>query len=57
MANKDPIPQEFIIRYVDQLIKLAESLPNGSPFRDAIILRADNVLDIIKAWQENQSGQ
>lgn len=46
-----PVDQDWIKRYVDQLLELASKLPTG-PMRDACLLRADHVMDLVKSWQE-----
>jgi hypothetical protein len=45
----EPIPQEFIKRYVDELLLVALKLPEGG-FRDAVALRAEHVMDLVKAF-------
>ena len=49
-----PIPQEWIRSYVDMLLKTAALFPAGSEMRTAALLRADNVLDLVKAFQESE---
>jgi hypothetical protein len=50
MTSLKPIPQEWIKNYVNQLIDVAASLPEGK-LRDATILRADHAMDLIEAFQ------
>lgn len=50
--KNDPIDQEWIKKYIDQLLELAGKLPTG-PMRDACLLRADTVMDMVKAWRES----
>ena len=47
----EPIDQEWIKRYVDQLLEAAGTLQNG-PMRDVLLQRADHALDLVKAWRE-----
>lgn len=49
----EPISQDWIKSYVDQLLVSAERLSPGA-FKDAILHRADSVLDLVKAWRERQ---
>ena len=49
----DKIPEEWIKDYVDKLLFMAAKLDVG-PFRDAILLRADHAMDLVKAWRESQ---
>lgn len=44
------IPESFIKSYVDQLLWAAERLEPGR-MRDAVLLRADIVMDLVKAWR------
>lgn len=46
-----PIPQEWIKQYVDKLLLTAEKLPEGK-MRDAILLRIDHAMDLVKAFRE-----
>ena len=47
-----PIPQEFIRDYVDSLIAAAKMFPEGSVMRTSALLRADYVMDMVKAFRE-----
>jgi hypothetical protein len=49
----EPIDTEWIKSYVDGLLALAERLPTGK-MRDAALLRADYVMDLVKAWNERK---
>jgi hypothetical protein len=49
------IPDAWIKQYVDQLLAVAERLPHG-PMRDAVLLRIDHVLDLVKAWRAHAAG-
>lgn len=46
------IPEEWIKRYVGTLLEAAGKLQPGA-FRDAVILRADHAMDLVKAWRED----
>jgi hypothetical protein len=45
------IPERWIKEYVDQLLACAEKFPEGA-MRDSALLRADNVMDMVKAYRE-----
>ncbi len=47
-----PIPQEWIKRYVDDLLSFAAGLDERNAMRAACLLRADHVMDLVKAWRE-----
>lgn len=47
-----PIPQEWIKKYIDQLLEGAGKLPPGV-FQSAVLLRADHAMDLVKAWRES----
>lgn len=48
-----PIPQEWIKNYVDQLIDAAQLFEEGTAMRDGALVRADAVLDMVKAFRED----
>jgi len=48
------IPEEWIKRYVDQLLKAAQGLEPGA-FRDAVVLRAEHVMDLVEAFRKSSS--
>lgn len=50
------IPQEWIKKYVDQLLEIAKQLPPGG-LRDATLLRADYTMDLVKAFRESKEGR
>ncbi len=50
------IPQEWVKEYVDKLIAIAKSLDNGSAMQSACLLRAEFVMDMVKAFRESQSN-
>lgn len=50
------IPEEWIKKYVDTLTDTAASLPVG-PFRDAVAMRAEHAMDLVKAWRESAAVQ
>jgi hypothetical protein len=47
-----PIDQMWIKKYVDRLLALAAELPEESPMRQIILLRADHVMDLVKEWND-----
>lgn len=49
----EPIDPEWVKKYVDQLLECARKFNTG-PMRDAMLLRADHVLDMVKAWKERK---
>lgn len=49
--TQDAIPMEFIKAYVDSLIEFANKL-RGSTNVEATMLRADHIMELVKAWQE-----
>lgn len=50
------IPEEWIKRYIDQLLAAAKVLPEGG-FKTSILLRAEHAMDMIGMWQESSQGQ
>jgi hypothetical protein len=50
---KSAISEDWIKRYVDQLLEVAGKLEPG-PLRDSVLLRADFAMDIVKAWRESE---
>ena len=46
----DAIPEEFIHRYVNRLIEVAEKCSPGK-IRDACLQRANNAMDLQQAWR------
>ena len=53
--NSD-IPQEWIKHYVDQLLDVATKLETGG-MRDAVLLRVDNVLDLVQAYRRRNDNK
>lgn len=51
----DAIPLAWIKAHVDTLIKVAASYPDGK-MQEAIALRADHIMDMVKAWKESKKG-
>lgn len=51
-----PIPQEWIRNYVDTLLLVAGKFSPGA-MQNAAMLRADHVMDLVKAWQEYDAKQ
>jgi hypothetical protein len=53
-SNNKDIPQEWIKNYVDALINLSKELDVGGPMHEACLLRADYVMDLVKAFRESK---
>jgi hypothetical protein len=51
--ERHAIPEEWIKKYVDQLLGVAGKLEPGL-LRDAVLIRADQTMDLVKAWRESQ---
>lgn len=50
------IPDEFIKNYIDQLLIAAAKIGPGK-MSDAILLRADCIMDLVKAYRERNNAQ
>jgi hypothetical protein len=50
MPNR--IPEEWIKNYADEILAIASKLPEG-PNRDAVALRAEHAMDLLKAYRES----
>jgi hypothetical protein len=50
----EPISQDWIRRYVDQLLDIAAKLGPESSMGAACVLRADHAMDLVKAWRERR---
>jgi hypothetical protein len=50
MPNR--IPEEWIKNYADEILAVASKLPEGSN-RDAVALRAEHAMDLLKAYRES----
>lgn len=46
------IPEEWIKNYVDSILSLGGELPPGT-FRDAVLLRADHAMDLVRAYRDS----
>ncbi len=46
------IPDKWMKTYVDQLLDIAEKFPRGR-MRDAALLRADHIMDMVKAYRDH----
>lgn len=46
------IPEEWIKKYADTILAVASELPEGPP-RDAVALRAEHAMDLVKAYRES----
>lgn len=53
--NNDPIPQDWIKRYVDALLEFAAKAGPNSKMGEAALLRADHVMDLVKAFREGEN--
>ncbi len=53
--RRTPIDQEWIRQYVDQLLAVAGTLPEGA-MRDALMKRAEHALDLVEAWHARQGN-
>lgn len=49
------IPQEWILRYVDGLLRVAKTLEPHSDMHASIIARANAVMDMVNAFEESSS--
>lgn len=50
-----PIPQEWIVEYVEKFLAFASKFGPDTPMGRASMLRADHVMDMVKAFQEQYS--
>lgn len=55
MSSRD-IPIVWIQKYVDQVLESARKLDTGT-FRDALLNRANVVMDLIQAWRESDKRE
>jgi len=53
IQDMSPIDQKWIKKYVDSLIKTAQSF-GDTPMGNSALTRADNILDLVKAWRERE---
>jgi hypothetical protein len=49
-----PIPQKWIKEYVDSLIEAAKSFGLESKMSQSAMVRADAIMDLVKAFQERK---
>lgn len=56
MENRNDIPQEWIKKYVESLLRVAQKFPEASSMRQASMLRADHAMDLVKAFRESQEN-
>lgn len=56
-ADLKPIPQEWVKKYVDNLVRIAKALPENSDLRAVVAVRAENALDLVKAFRESQERE
>lgn len=50
MTDLSPIDQRWIQHYCDQLLAVAEQLPQGS-MREALFSRIEHAMDLVEAWR------
>lgn len=50
--NLNSIPHEWIKNYVDQLIRVAEELPENGDLQKSVIRRADAILDMVAVFRD-----
>lgn len=48
----EPIPQEWIRSYVDELLKLAKAFDDHSAMHAHALLRAEHAMDLVKAFRD-----
>ena len=51
MSDPAAIPEEWIRKQVDQFLDLAKTLDNGSAMQDAVLQRAEIIMDLVQAWK------
>lgn len=49
------IPQEWILRYVDSLLRVAKMLEPHSDMHASTIARANAVMDMVSAFEESSN--
>ena len=54
MKTLEDVPQLWIKKYVDSLIEAAKLFEEGGTMRNSILLRADSILDMVKAFRETR---
>ena len=52
--EEQAIPLDWIKGYVDTLLALAAKFDEVSAMRNAVMLRADHAMDLVKAWKESR---
>lgn len=50
----DPISLEWIKQYIDTLLEFAKKHGSDSKMGQAAMLRAEHVMDLVKAWKETK---
>ena len=56
LAALNAIPLDWIKWYTNEMIRMAGSVDEGSKMRDAALLRADHVMDMVQAWEEKPNA-
>lgn len=49
--DRSPIDQQWIQRYCDEFIKIADKLPEGL-LKQAVLRRVECVMDLTEGWQK-----
>lgn len=49
-----PIPQEWILEFVDELVKAAESF-GDTAMGNAVAERAEHIMDMVKSFRESEA--
>lgn len=50
-----PIPQEWIMIYINQLISVAIGLPEHDAMKETLLQRAHHIMDMIEAFRESDN--
>ena len=50
------ISEAWIKQYIDQLIEVAVTLPEG-PLKESCLLRVDHAMDLVVAWRQSREEQ
>lgn len=53
--NMQDIPEQWIKEYVDKILDIASQLPSNSAMCNALLLRAEHAMDLVKAFREKDS--
>lgn len=50
--DRSPIDQQWVQRYCNEFLKIAEQLGENSILHAAVLRRVECVMDLIEAWQK-----